>query len=137
MDHVMDVVIKSVNFIRARGLNHRQLNSLLEETHERTLPYHTDVRWSSRGVVLKRVYELKSERQMLMHEKGRNVQELKDKEWVRDLAFMVDVTGHLHYQNTRLQGRNKPVIDIHDSIRAFELKLKLFERQLAAGNTAT
>ena len=136
MDHVMDVVIKTVNFIRARGLNHRQFNSLLEEIHTNGLPYHTDVRWLSRGVVLKRFYELRSEIQRFMHGKGRDVQELKDNEWIQDLAFMVDITEHLHYLNTRLQGRNKLVTDLHDSIRAFELKLKLFERQLAASNTA-
>lgn len=136
MDHVMDVVVKAVNFIRARGLNHRQFNCLLEETHSHGLPYHTDVRWLSRGIVLKRFYELRSEIQSFMHNKGRNVQELKDYDWLQDLAFMVDMTEHLNLLNTRLQGRNKLVTDMHESIRAFEVKLKLFERQLAANNAA-
>ena len=42
-----------------------------------------------------------------MHEKGRDVKELKEKEWVQDLAFMVDM-------NTKLQGRNKLMTDLHD-----------------------
>ena len=97
-----------MNFIRARGVHHRQFNNLFEEihTHRRTVPYHTDVRWLSRGVVLKRFYESKSEIQRLMYENERDMQELKDKEWVQDLAFMVDMTEHLHYLNTRLQDHN-------------------------------
>ncbi|XP_037124343.1 general transcription factor II-I repeat domain-containing protein 2A-like [Syngnathus acus] len=62
MDHVMSVVVKTVNFIRARGLNHRQFDSFLSDHDIRAgLPYHTDVRWLSRGAVLKRFFELRGE----------------------------------------------------------------------------
>ena len=43
MNHVMDVVVGTVNFIRARGLNHRQFNKLLDETDAPGLPYHTEI----------------------------------------------------------------------------------------------
>ncbi|XP_042226267.1 general transcription factor II-I repeat domain-containing protein 2-like [Homarus americanus] len=124
--------LKMDNVIRARGLNHRHFNCLLEE-NENThgLPYHTDVRWLSRGVVLKRFYELLSEIQMFMEQKGRDLHELKDNEWVQDLTFMVDITEHLNYVNTKMQGRNKLVTEFYDSIRAFEMILQLFERQLS------
>lgn len=49
MDHVMQVVIRTVNFIRTRGLNLCQFDSLLGDcniTHG--VPYHTEVRWFSR-----------------------------------------------------------------------------------------
>ena len=60
MDHVMCVVIGTVNFIRARGLNHRQFNAfLLENDIHHGLPCHTDVRWLSRGTVLKHFYKLR------------------------------------------------------------------------------
>ena len=53
----MDVVVKTVNFVRARALNHRQFKFLLEENEDaHGLPYHCDIRWLSRGVVLKRYY---------------------------------------------------------------------------------
>ena len=80
MNHVLDVVVGTVNFIRARGLNHRQFNKLLNETDARGLPYHTEVRWLSRGLVLKRFYESKSTIQDFVLEKGRAVKELKNSE---------------------------------------------------------
>ena len=50
MDHVMQVVVRTVNFIQARGLNHRQFDSLLSDKgFPYGLPYHTEVRWLSRG----------------------------------------------------------------------------------------
>ncbi|XP_051791722.1 zinc finger protein 729-like [Erpetoichthys calabaricus] len=44
MDHVMEVVVRTVNFIRARGLNHRQFDCLLSDNHvTNTLPYYTEM----------------------------------------------------------------------------------------------
>ncbi|XP_040583495.1 general transcription factor II-I repeat domain-containing protein 2B-like [Lepeophtheirus salmonis] len=46
MDHVTEVVVRTVNFFRARGLNRRQFETFLRDrniTH--SLPYHSEVRW--------------------------------------------------------------------------------------------
>uniref|UniRef100_A0A0E9XBG8 HAT C-terminal dimerisation domain-containing protein n=1 Tax=Anguilla anguilla TaxID=7936 RepID=A0A0E9XBG8_ANGAN len=137
MDHVMSVVVKTVNFIRARGLNHRQFDTFLSDNVIHAgLPYHTDVRWLSRGAVLKRFFELRGEIRQFMEKKGRPVKELKCKEWVQDLAFMVDITQHLNTLNTTLQGRNRVVTQYYDSISAFKMKLSLWETQLSNGDTA-
>ena len=46
MDHVMSVAVQTVDFIRARGLNHRQFDCLLNVNYIPVgLPYHTEVRW--------------------------------------------------------------------------------------------
>ena len=121
----MDAVVGTVNFIRARGLNHRQFNKLLNETDAPILPYHTEVRWLSRGLVLKRFYELRSTTQDFALEKERGVKDLKNSKWVEDLAFMVDITDHLQFLNKQLQGRNKIVTELYDAICAFKLKLQL------------
>lgn len=134
MAHVMDVVFKTVNFIRARALNHRQFQTLLVETEtQQGLPYHTDVRWLSRGAVLRRFYDLRGQVKAFM-EKKKALPELESEEWLQDLAFMVDITEHLNQLNVRLQGRNQAVTEFFRSIRAFEMKLTLWKTQVASGN---
>jgi hypothetical protein len=54
MTHVMDTVVKTVNFICACALNHREFVALLGEIeceHGKII-YHTNLRWLSRGSVL-------------------------------------------------------------------------------------
>ena len=83
MYHVMEVVVRTVNFIRARGLNHRQFDSLLSDkdiTHG--LPYHTEVRWLNRAAVLKRFFELREEIGQFMEKKGKPVKAFAFPEWV-------------------------------------------------------
>jgi hypothetical protein len=55
MNHIMDTVIKTVNFIRASALNHREFVAYLEEVENEygETIYHTNVRWLSRGSLLK------------------------------------------------------------------------------------
>ena len=54
MKNIMETVIKVTNSIRSRGLRHRQFKSFLEECYSKygDLPYHSNVRWLSRGKVL-------------------------------------------------------------------------------------
>ena len=53
LNHVTNTVVKVVNFIRARELQHRQFISFLEEadTDHQDLLYHSRVRWLSLGKV--------------------------------------------------------------------------------------
>ena len=137
MDNVMKVVIETVNFIRSRSLNHRQLDSLLnEKDHIYGLPYHTEVRWLSRGAVLRRFYDLREEIGKFIKAKDKPVLKFHTREYMQDLAFMVDVTEHLNILNKQLQGRNKTVTQFYDSILAFKLKLSLWETQLENGDAA-
>ena len=137
MDNVMDVVVKTIHFIRSRGLNHRQFDSLLrEKDHNYGLPYHTEVRWLSRGAVLRRFFDLREEIKQFMEKNGKPLLEFQSTEWMQDLAFMVDVTEYLNNLNKMLQGCSKVVTPYYDSICAFKLKLSLWETQLVGGDAA-
>lgn len=52
MDHIMQIVVKTVNFISARGSNHRQFKEFLKNVDAEygdIVYYFTEVRWLSRG----------------------------------------------------------------------------------------
>lgn len=53
---------------------------------------------------------------------------------VKDLAFLVDITTHLNVLNVQLQGKNKVITNMCDSIQSFTMKLKLWETQLVSNN---
>lgn len=62
-------IIKVINFIKPRALNHREFKEFLKnlETEYGNVVFNTEVRWLSRGAMLnKRVYNLKTEIQLLL-----------------------------------------------------------------------
>ena len=61
--------------------------------------------------------------------------QLEDKNWLRDFAFLVDITGHLNSLNTQLQGRGQFVNVLFGHIKAFQYKLILWIKQLSNGNS--
>jgi hypothetical protein len=60
-----------------------------------------------------------------MEKKNKRIEELDDEGWISDLAFFVDVTGHLNTLNRELQGKDKLMTEMFDSIKAFKVKLRL------------
>uniref|UniRef100_A0AAV2KR74 HAT C-terminal dimerisation domain-containing protein n=1 Tax=Knipowitschia caucasica TaxID=637954 RepID=A0AAV2KR74_KNICA len=135
LNHVVDPVVKLVNFIRARGLNHRQFVTFLEETDaaHQDLLYHSRVRWLSLGKVLQRVWELKEEISSFLElkEKSEEFPELSDENWLCDFAFAVDIFSHLNELNVKLQGKDQFVHNLYTNVTAFKSKLILFSRQMS------
>ncbi|XP_015424050.1 PREDICTED: general transcription factor II-I repeat domain-containing protein 2B isoform X2 [Myotis davidii] len=138
MDHVMNVVVNSVNWICSRGLNHSEFTTLLYELDCQygSLLYYTEIKWLSRGLVLKRFFESLEEIDSFMSSRGKPLPQLSSQDWVRDLAFLVDMTMHLNTLSLSLQGHSQIVTQMYDLIRAFLAKLCLWETHLARNNLA-
>ncbi|XP_019502393.1 PREDICTED: general transcription factor II-I repeat domain-containing protein 2B isoform X1 [Hipposideros armiger] len=138
MDHVMNVVVNSVNWICSRGLNHSEFTTLLYELDSQygSLLYYTEIKWLSRGLVLKRFFESLEEIDSFMSSRGKPLPQLSSQDWIKDLAFLVDMTMHLNTLNLSLQGHSQIVTQMYDLIRAFLVKLCLWETHLARNNLA-
>ena len=134
---VMKSVVSDVNFIRARALNHRQFKTFLEEVDAAygDICFYTEVRWLSKGKVLKHVLALNTEICQFMEDNGRETQ-LGDDHFLCDVAFLADITRHLNELNVALQGKNRKISDLYSSVKAFKSKLRLFLRHIGANNFA-
>lgn len=132
MEHVMNVVVKTVNFIRSKGLNHRQFQEFLKDSESEysDVVFFAEVRWLTRAKMLKRIFDLKQEIKAFFASKSKNIPEFEDKEWVTDFAFFVDITSHLNHLNIQLQGKDQLVNTMFDLVSAFQMKLGLWEQQM-------
>lgn len=120
MEHVISTITRTVNFIRAKDLNHRQFKAFLTEleTEYGDLPYNTEVRWLSRRKVLQRCFELREEI-CLLDSKGKDTTQLRDGTFLCEMAFLCDITSHLNAMNLQLQGRDCVFSDMYSTIKAF------------------
>ena len=124
----MGPVIKAVNFIRARGLNHWQFQKFLDDPdiEHQNLTYFSKVRWLSKGSVLRQFYELRKEVALFLKNKGRPMAEMEDESWLCDLAFFIDITTHMNELNTRLQQKVQYVSEMYGHIKDFMNQLRLW-----------
>ena len=70
-EHVMQPVVKTINFIRSKALHHRQFQRFLLDIDAEygDVIYHTDVRWLSRGSALQCFFSLRREIGQFLAEK--------------------------------------------------------------------
>ena len=64
-------VVKIVNYIKGSAINSRLFALLCDDMQadHRQLLFHSSVRWLSRGKVLSRVYELRNELAVFLHDR--------------------------------------------------------------------
>ncbi|XP_073807411.1 general transcription factor II-I repeat domain-containing protein 2-like [Danio rerio] len=138
-DDVMKPVAKVINSIRSKALYHRQFQQFLRDIQAEygDLIYYNDVRWLSRGSALQRFFSLKEEIRHFLDEKGQPMKQLSDPVWLANLAFLVDITKHLNELNVNLQGKDAVVSQLYAHIKAFGIKLQLFQRHLSLTEPCT
>ncbi|XP_076388965.1 general transcription factor II-I repeat domain-containing protein 2A-like [Megachile rotundata] len=138
LKNVMNTVMKIINYLKSHSaLQHRLLRAFLEECNSEytDLLLHNDVRWLSKGNVLKRLITLLSEISDFL--KSRNTKMateyyefLCNANNTAKLCFLCDMFSHINDLNLALQGKGKLICDIWEKIKAFQRKLKLFENDL-------
>ena len=74
----MKIIIKTVNFIRAKGLNDNQFQEFLKsiDADYGGIIYFSEVRWLSCGQMLKRFYDLRHVIKLFMVSKTKLLQNL-------------------------------------------------------------
>lgn len=132
MSHVMNIVVKIVNSIRAKALQHRLFMSLLDEFHSAygDLIFHSDVRWLSRGKVLQRFLDLLPEIINFLKLRNEEYEQLSDDAWLLDLGFLTDLTAKLNELDRELQGKDRDIAHMISAVNAFKGKLGLWSSQL-------
>jgi len=131
LDETMEEAISIVNFIRARALNHRQFRQILQNddsTEKREILFHTNVRWLSKGAVIKRIYEFQDVIKEFYASKGIECK-LSHATYFLKLAFLGDILGHLNDFNLQLQGKNQNVCELWRFVKVIVRKLKLFQNK--------
>ncbi len=136
---VLDSVVKTVNFIKARQMNARLFCVLCEEmgSEHVQLLLHTEVRWLSRGKVLSRLFELHKEVQMFLQDTNFPLSDIfEDTVWLSQLAYLSDIFSRLNELNLGLQGLSINAFDVQDKINALLKKLELFEIKIKTGDVS-
>lgn len=60
----------------------------------------------------------------------------RDPAWLAKTAFLSDIFEHSNELNTRMQGRNRTMVDIGENISAFKNKLTLWRQKLSKNKIA-
>jgi glutaredoxin-related protein len=127
----MKEFVGTTSFFSLHCILHQEFVALLGEIESEY--GEITVRWLSCGSVLQRFLDLLKEIKLFLEKKNKRIEQ-DDEGWIRDLTFLVDATGHLNTLNKELQGKDKLITEMFDSIKAFRAKLRLWENRLQVHN---
>lgn len=132
--HVLHEAIKIVNFIKSRALNSRLFSKLCSEMGSDyiQLLLHTEVRWLSKGKMLNRLFELRSEVHVFLMESNFELRDrLIDELWLTTLAYLTDIFNRLNDLNLSLQGKSNNRFSVNDKIKAFIKKCDMMKNSVS------
>src|SRR5271156_1067213 len=94
------------------------------------LLYYTEVRWLSKGNILKRVLDLKVEvtEFLILHHKHKWAALFSDDDWCYGLCYLVDIFEKLNLLNLSLQGKGANLIKFSDKLASFQAMISLWLR---------
>ncbi|XP_062860404.1 protein FAM200B-like [Trichomycterus rosablanca] len=133
LDEALQNVIKVVNHIKRSAKNSRCFSNLCKDLgseHMQVL-YHSEVRWLSRGKVLSRFYELKTEIATFLSENNSYAELFDNDTWLALVAYLADIFEHLNTLNVSMQGKGHNIFEQSDKIVAFKKKITLWVNHLS------
>ncbi len=120
-----------------RALLHRQLKQFLKEMEAEygDLLLYNHVRWLSAGKCIERFFGIRKHipeylNKFVSTDTTQLEEELQNIDFLKELAFLTDITTHLNELNLYLQGRNKLMSDLMGHVNEFRNKLKIFKATL-------
>ena len=98
------------------------------EANQLRLLYHAEVRWLSRGKVLKRIFQLRNELStFLTQERHPMSANFEDIYWLAKLSYLSALFESTNQLNLSIQGKGCDIFEVSSKIQAFKLKLKLWQ----------
>lgn len=136
-DEIQDVLqcaIDVVNTIKKSALRTRLFENLCMElkADHKTLLFHTEVRWLSKGNMLRRLYELKTEVEIYLLSSSNQAlyDKFTDSKSFVLLAYLTDFFELLNNLNLKLQGENTNILTAIDSVNIFISKIFLWKERI-------
>ena len=124
ISHVMTLVVKLINSIRAKALQHRLFKALLDELDAAhgDLLLHAEVQG--------RFVDLLPEIKTFLSRRNEEHEELSDDTWLLDLGFLTDLTAKLNTLNNELQGKDRHLPHMSSALNGFKAKLGVWTTHL-------
>lgn len=138
MEHVIDIVIYTITWLHSHGSTHRKFSALFSELDAQygNLSCSMEPKWLSCGMMLRQFFELLRDSDFFMSSKGKSVPRLTSRDWIKGLAFLVDIMTYLNTLDVSLQGCSQVVTQMYDVGHSFLETLCLWETHLARNNLA-
>ena len=130
VEDVMTTVVKIVNYIRAQPLHRREFRVLLDEYSNEygDLLLHTEIRWLSRGYVLKRFSEYLPLILTFLIEKKKEFTALNNLPIFKyRLGYLTDIRSKFNELNLIMQGKGLLLCDMMYQINVMKRKLIFFK----------
>lgn len=121
-----------LSFVKNSASDSQMLTTLCEEVGSEhvNLPLNAEVRWLSKGRILTRLFELRHEIEILLHQRHSDLARyFQDKEWVAKLAYLADMFSLINKLNSALQGTMATLFNLYNKVDMFKKKLKTWVRR--------
>ncbi|KAL4132463.1 hypothetical protein QTP88_009607 [Uroleucon formosanum] len=122
-----------INFIRARAINSRIFSVMCKEFGSvyNNVLFHSHIRWLSRGKVLTRFIELRTEIEVFLREKNSPLfNHFQDIIWLAKVTYISDIFSLLNELNLSMQGPSTNIFTCYNKVEAFLKKLDLWIKRI-------